>query len=349
MVNPHILAVIAAATLVLHTPSAALDSLDIDPLGQQRFATPLYLGASAVVPGLGQILNRSYVKGGLFLASQVITSAVAIERHSRDQGWSTSLGAQQVRVDAARSAFGTYQDSIGYYELRLGDTTVAESLRTQEFNRFTAALGLAQKGFDTEVERSELLHYDRRLDRSAFYNAACWAAGLYAFNILDMIGHSGWLTPRGPRKPATAGWLSAIPALGLGQLYNGKTTKAGLILMTQTGLGIMALNYHVLMDDADDHWQKLRSGANAPNSLYNEFGDDWNARRDNAFRRRNTYLWYSLLFYLYGVVDAVVDAHLSDIDEKMRLEPDLGGGKAGLIMHIDIPGLGFASAKPESR
>ena len=48
----------------------------------------------------------------------------------------------------------------------------------------------------------------------------------------------------------------------------------------------------------------------------------WTSKYNDAFHNRNTYLWYSLGCWLYGIVDAVVDAHLHDASTKMKLEPE---------------------------
>jgi hypothetical protein len=90
----------------------------------------------------------------------------------------------------------------------------------------------------------------------------------------------------------------------------------------------MAYNYNSLVQQCD---AKLRQTDDPA------LRADWDSRRGNARRMRNTYLWYDLLFYFYGILDAVVDAHLHDFDRKMRLEPDLspdGGGTAGLQLKL---------------
>jgi hypothetical protein len=48
--------------------------------------------------------------------------------------------------------------------------------------------------------------------------------------------------------------------------------------------------------------------------------------------------WYSLVFYIYGVLDAVVDAHLHDAPTKMKLEPDLtpGQNKVGIRLKMNF-------------
>jgi hypothetical protein len=42
---------------------------------------------------------------------------------------------------------------------------------------------------------------------------------------------------------------------------------------------------------------------------YNKYNIEWDFQRNSAFRKRNTYLWYSLILYFVTIFDAVVDAH----------------------------------------
>jgi hypothetical protein len=151
---------------------------------------------------------------------------------------------------------------------------------------------------------------------------------MYVWNIMDAVARSNHFDDNLPRNPAVAGWLSAVPGLGLGQLYNGSLSKAGMIWMTQTMLGFLAYSNDKLMNIArekramfvqDDTWR----------ADYTESGlSDWGGRYREAFSRRNMYLWYSVFFYLYGVFDAIVDAHLHDYQIRIRFDPERGGGRA---------------------
>jgi hypothetical protein len=49
------------------------------------------------------------------------------------------------------------------------------------------------------------------------------------------------------------------------------------------------------------------------------------------------YLWYSILFYFYGILDAVVDAHLHDAGAKMKLEPDLVPQNKQVGLTLTVP------------
>lgn len=178
------------------------------------------------------------------------------------------------------------------------------------------------------VERYRMKKQEALEARHKFYNAMSWTVGVHAFNVLDALGGSGLIKSGGYRDPAVAGWLAAIPGLGLGQIYNGSLSKAGMVLMTQVSLGAVAFNYHRSMKEAEKQmaFNKDKLSYNEleiKNTIYDEFSGDWESKRRGAFRNRNTYLWYSLFFYFYSIFDAVVDAHLHDYNDKMILWPDL--------------------------
>jgi hypothetical protein len=175
--------------------------------------------------------------------------------------------------------------------------------------------------------------FEAREARHTFYNALAWAAGLHLYNALDAL-EAGGLTARGSEKSPTAtGLLAAVPFLGLGQLYNERPAKAGMLMMTQTGLMMTAYNQHRLMSIASDKYNQMRDPASSQYAYRADYLNYWKSRYDKAFSARNTYLWLSLAAYLYTIFDAVVDAHLSDFNAKIDIGTDLsvapvGGGVA---------------------
>jgi hypothetical protein len=133
------------------------------------------------------------------------------------------------------------------------------------------------------------------------------------------------------KNPTTAGLLSAVPFLGLGQLYNERPSKAGMLAMAQAGLALTAYNQHRLMSAASDKYNQMRDSTSAQYIYRADHLSYWKSRYDSAFSSRNTYLWLSLFTYLYSIFDAVVDAYLSDFNTKIDIGTDLsvspnGGG-----------------------
>ncbi len=242
-------------------------------------------GLSAVLPGAGQVYTGHYIKAGAFLALEAITASVA-------SFW--------YRTERERN---NYANSL---------------------ERRSLQLALSRADSMSGKEDADLWRFDASTARYSMYNVLAWMVGGYLYNVLDAIGCSRHFVSDSEKNPVRAAWLSALPGLGLGQLYNGAPGKAGMVLMVQTALGVKAVNEHRLMRKAE---QKIISIQKLTDSTAiaarSEFTSDWEYRQGVAFRNRNSYLWYSLFFYVYGILDAVVDAHLHDYPKKMRAYPDL--------------------------
>ncbi len=96
-----------------------------------------------------------------------------------------------------------------------------------------------------------------------------------------------------PQKAALYGFL--MP--GGGQIYNGKYFKAGLVL----GCEILAT------------WRFLENRDN-----YQNYDSTMELRQGRYLEKRNKYAWWMAFIYIYGVLDAMVDAHLEPFDELMQ-------------------------------
>lgn len=253
---------------------------------------------SAFIPGSGQIYQSRYIMGGLFFASEAAVAGVAVY-------WS---GSADTRFANARRLRGV-SDSLGGLGRAAGRDTVARE-------SFLYLAGLYSVLADEAA-------FEARSARYTAYNALAWAAGMHLYNVLDAL-EAGGLTARGLEKsPMAAGLLAAVPFLGLGQLYNERPSKAGMLAMAQIGLAFTAVNQHLLMDAASEKYNQMRDSASAQYAYRADHLSYWKSRYDKAFSSRNTYLWLSLAAYLYSILDAVVDAHLSDFNAKIDLGTDL--------------------------
>jgi len=98
------------------------------------------------------------------------------------------------------------------------------------------------------------------------------------------------------KNPKVAFYYSLIP--GLGQIYNGKWIKSAMIV----GLEIAAY----------DAWTENRD-------IYNDFENkDYPLRKRRYLEKRNKYAWWIGFIYVYGMIDAVVDAHLYQFENLME-------------------------------
>jgi TM2 domain-containing membrane protein YozV len=285
----------------------ARDSLKVPR--PSAFNPAIALTSSIIIPGAGQAYTRHYVKAGLFLVAE---AGVGI------------FGYQQYVWQKERDYNA---DSVGALAARLGSGPVVDTM-----TKDTTYPGIP---FQLEADRDR---FDAKAFRYNVYQSITWMAGIYYYNALDALQATGIFKNDSKKDPSLAGWLSAIPALGLGQFYNGEAGKAGMIFMTQFNLGFLVINYQMLMKDCEKYELSMVPGT-PQYSVYtaNGFNNDWESRRNQAFRNRNMYLWYSLMFYFYGVLDAVVDAHLHDAGVKMKLEPDLVPQNKQVGMTMTVP------------
>lgn len=253
---------------------------------------------SGIVPGGAQLLQKRYFMAGTFLAFEAVSGSVAFHYYRKNHEW----------LDLANS---------------------------HRANAFAANTGIDSA---RSFEESFLARQSARLSRYRMQNAIVLTLGGYLFNVLDAIDGSIVDEPKS-RNPAVAGWLAAIPGMGLGQIYNGKLSKAGLFMTGQFTLGVMAYNNHRLMSRAENENERLlelRERSDIGLNAYNEYNNEWDFQRNSAFRKRNTYLWYSLILYFVTIFDAVVDAHLSDYGQKMRVYPDLSLQGKGAQLNLNV-------------
>lgn len=252
---------------------------------------------SGIIPGGAQFMQKRYFISGTFLAFEAVSGAVAYHYRQNNKEWLDIV--DEYRADA-----------------------------------------MLDSGRDSAIsmEESFIAQNTARLSRYRMYNALSLAVGGYIYNILDAVD-GGLGENQKKRNPAVAGWLAAIPAAGLGQIYNGKISKAGLFIMGQVSLGVLAFNNHRLMHYAEEESArllKLRDQSDIGTQSYDDYSREWSFKRDSAFRKRNTYLWYSLILYFVNIFDAVVDAHLADYGQKMKVYPDLSLQSGGTHLNLNV-------------
>jgi hypothetical protein len=253
-------------------------------------------GASALLPGAGQIYTGHYIKACFFIALEALLTGQIIYWRSNSE----------IQEENANNALKTYMipwmalDSTARYQSRLDSASYRE-------NYF-------------------LGRHDAMDMRFSSYNFTVWAVGTYLYNVLDAVNSSNYFKTSETKKPGTAALLAAVPGLGLGQLYNGAVSKAGMVTMGQFSLAAMAWNSHRLMKDAENHYGRLSiaTADSLTKAVGAAYTGKWASLRYRAFTNRNMYLWYGIFFYFFSIGDATVDAYLHDYPEKMRIEPDLG-------------------------
>jgi len=121
------------------------------------------------------------------------------------------------------------------------------------------------------------------------------SSSLFAQEPDTLVSYQGKM-----KSPALAVGLSAIFPAG-GQLYNHKWIKGGIFTGAELALGGYAV-YHYL-------------------DYYNDI--DPNITSANALSTAKQFTWFFAAVYIYSLMDAYVDAHLSAFpNERLILEPD---------------------------
>ena len=158
--------------------------------------------------------------------------------------------------------------------------------------------------------------------------------------ILDTV-QKKWI--RGPKdwtNPEKAGIMSAVIP-GLGQAYNKKYWKIPLIYLVGGYLVASTIHHHqeykILRNGLTDNvWSDdtvyrhpitMDGGTFFLNDPYTiELENQYRTARDNERQKRDRFIVVSTLFYALNIVDAIVDAHLSEFDLgddlSMKINPD---------------------------
>ena len=100
------------------------------------------------------------------------------------------------------------------------------------------------------------------------------------------------LNQRTPKKAAFYAFL--VP--GGGQLYNRKYLKAVILFGAEIYAGIKFNEYRI---------------------DYRNYNDGMEFQKEEYLVKRNKSAWWIGFIYIYGLIDAIVDAHLQSFDEIM--------------------------------
>ena len=108
-----------------------------------------------------------------------------------------------------------------------------------------------------------------------------------------VYGKSADLKPK--KDPKKAFYYSLIPAGG--QVYNKKFKKALVII------SIEIMVYRAWLNNIH---------------IYNNYeNNQYPLRKHRYLEKRNKYAWWLALIYIYGMIDSVVDANLSEFNQLM--------------------------------
>jgi hypothetical protein len=114
------------------------------------------------------------------------------------------------------------------------------------------------------------------------------------------------------KSPKKATLIAAVLPGG-GQVYNGKYLKGAVIF------GLESLAIYSFYDN---------------NRKFNNWDETFPLRQQRYLEKRNKYAWWAIFIYIYGLLDAMVDAHLMTFDDKMG--EDIGDTMQYNAVDVDL-------------
>ena len=297
MVKASYLSILVAFTLLLaprtakaqgHSGIPEIDSLPLYDwsVGTQGLSYSKALTLSVLAPGGGQFYGHHPVRGGFLVGLETLLAGLAAYSNLVDiPRWKDQAGEA---LDSADLLFqmesGLAPDSVATLESRRLDKV--------EFAR----------------QRTQLASQQQDLARSQF----AWAAGLHVYGILDAMEIAYLSNHRDLRtRSVRSAMYRGMFFPGGGQLYNHRYGKFGLLWMT---LGASAVSAHSRQEMVTLLNHRLRTArAEAPSGQSTAISE---LEKDRTLyrKRRNQYFWGMSIFYVYAVLDGMVDAALSDFD-----------------------------------
>lgn len=285
-----------------HSGIPEIDSLPLRDWGDpdRPLSYGKTLALSALLPGAGQIYGNHPVRGGFLIGMETLLAGLSI--------YSSLVDIPHWR-DQARDA---WDEADALFLRQLTEPDSASSLEERRRKRISFAR-----------DRSRLAAQQQDLANSEM----AWALGLHAYGVLD-AAEIVWRSrnrdpePRSVRRAMLLGLL--FP--GGGQLYNHRYGKFGMLWMTFGASAVSAWSRQQMVDLFNHRLAISRSEPSMGTDIVSDLEKDRTLYR----KRRNQYYWGMALFYIYAVLDGMVDASLSDFDapSKFAAMPTPQGGMA---------------------
>jgi hypothetical protein len=292
-----------------HSGIPEIDSLPLNDwhTSTGRLSYSAALGFS-LVPGGGQIYGGHPVRGGFLIGMETLLAGLALYSHYVDvPHWK----------DQARDALDS-ADIL--FEQEAQDPALFSTLEP----RRALKINFARSRMDLASKQGDLVNSE-----------LAWAVGLHAYGMLDAVemaylSRHRSLRPRSVRSALYRGLF--FP--GGGQLYNQRYGKFGMLWMALGASAVSAWSRQQMVDDLNArlHVARLEAGPGGKSDKVDELEKDRTLYR----KRRNQYFWGMTLFYVYAVLDGMVDAALSDFDSPQRFA-FTAGPEGTVAMKADFP------------
>lgn len=243
------------------------------------------LAFSALLPGGGQFYGHHPVRGGFLVGMETLLAGLA-------------LSSKLVDVPHWRQQAGAALDSADILFLEEGQTP--EKAPELEKRR--------QEKVDFARKRTQLASQQEDLTNSEF----AWAVGLHLYGILDAVEIAYLSQHHDIRTRSVRGAMyRGMLFPGGGQLYNRRYGKFGMLWMTLGASAVSAYSRQQMVSLLNERLAVARAEAlGGVSTTVTDLEKDRTLYR----KRRNQYFWGMGLFYVYAILDGMVDASLSDFD-----------------------------------
>jgi TM2 domain-containing membrane protein YozV len=261
-----------------------IDSLPLHDWGipTRPLSMPVALTLATLVPGGGQFYGGHPVRGSFLVGLEAVLFGLAINTYYVDLPRRDRTTRNY--LDAANEAF-----------VRLTQNP-ADAAAEAEFKTYTK---MARDNAALRLQYADLAN-----------SQLAWAVGLHVYGILDaveIVNRSHNPVPE-ERSVGRAFLYGLIP--GGGQIYNGRYGKFGMLYMTLGASAVSAISRQNVVEN----YNKSIAMARLEGASTSELETD----RQIFRRRRNQYYFGAGLFYIYALMDGMVDAALSDFDGPSR-------------------------------
>lgn len=278
-------------------------------------------GASLALPGLGQILSGSPVKGG-------VTMALELGLYSSLQQIQTvQLPKLRGRVAVSDPLESLYRDSVRILSAfdsldTVGRLSLLTSGRREELARLTPVRNAAA---DSAYRNREKVQTNIDLRDPELV----WAIGVHAWAVVDafdLAWHERHPIREG-RSALTAGLLSAVIP-GAGQIYNERWGKSAMLWMGLAGSYASQDAHQKTLEFYQREYALAVADGRSTAAI--------STQKDQFRKHRNQYYWGMGLLYLYQIIDAVVDARLDETRRPFRIGLDLAPNRLGLASALSF-------------
>jgi TM2 domain-containing membrane protein YozV len=274
-----------------HTGIPEIDSL---PLHDWEVPNPpLSTGkalAYGLLPGGAQFYGNHPVRGGFLLGLETLLFGFGLSSYLADlPKWNRDVDRY---LDSAQALY---------------EKGLVNDLSSKELAARLEWLGQARERAGLRVRQADLANSE-----------IAWGLGLHLYGMLDgqeIVRQSHGRVQE--RRTVSGAFWRGLLFPGGGQLYNHRYGKFGMLWMGLGASALSAWSRQQVVEFLNDMTRIARVEKTAGISTNTETKTLEDLDRDRTLyrKRRNQYFWGIGVFYIYSVMDGMVDAALSDFDK----------------------------------